>query len=287
MGKINKMTNHALVLGGGGSYAIGWELGYLSALAEEGIEVRQLDLVIGTSGGAQAAAAITSNQNWEEIFQQQIVPKSDEEPPHQDMGTIIAKYNEIAKKSTNSKDWLKNYSLFALENNKFDESIHLNRLKKRILVKEWPDNLMITAIDAKKSERVVFTAESKVEIHKAMSSSGSLPGVWPATTIGDRKYYDGGCHSMDNADLAIGAKKVLILSPNLPVVTPYTLDEAMKNLEENGSEVKLITPSQEVVDKLFELGGNTVDTKIRPEIAKIAKEQGKKEAAVIREFFKA
>ena len=43
--------NHALVLGGGGSLAIGWQLGYISALDQAGIDVRHSDLVIGTSGG--------------------------------------------------------------------------------------------------------------------------------------------------------------------------------------------------------------------------------------------
>ncbi len=284
--KNNITLNRALVLGGGGSYAIGWELGYLSGLSQEGIDVRNLDLVIGTSGGAQAATAITSNQNWDEIFQQQIAPKPNEEPPHQDMVSVIEKYSEIAKKSKNPKEWLENYSKFALETNKFDESVHLNRLKDRIKVNRWPNNLIITAIDAQKSERVTFTSESNADIYKAMEASGSLPGVWPATTIDGNKYYDGGCHSMDNADLAKGAKKVLVLAPSLPVATPYTLEEAIKDLKENGSEVQLVVPNEEVFQKLNELGGNTVDTKIRPEIFRVAKAQGIQDSAKLKDFFK-
>ena len=41
-----------------------------------------------------------------------------------------------------------------------------------------------------------------------MASSGSLPGVWPATTVNGQKHFDGGCHSMENADLAKGAKSI-------------------------------------------------------------------------------
>ena len=35
--------------------AIGWELGYLLTLSNQGIDVRHADLMIGTSGGAQVA----------------------------------------------------------------------------------------------------------------------------------------------------------------------------------------------------------------------------------------
>ena len=55
-------------------------------------------------------------------------------------------------------------------------------------------------------------------------------------------------------------------SINKPSIsTPYRLDDAIKELEDNGAEVKLITPSQDVFNKLNELGGNTVDPSIRPE----------------------
>lgn len=73
---------------------------------------------------------------------------------------------------------------------------------------------------------------------------------------------------MENADLAKGAKKVLILATNLPISTPYKLEDAIKELEESGAKVKLITPSKAVFDKLNELGGNTVDPSIRPDIFK-------------------
>ena len=84
-----------------------------------------------------------------------------------------------------------------------------------------------------------------------MASSGSLPGVWPATTVNGQKHFDGGCHSMENADLA-KVLKVLILSTNLPISTPYRLDDAIKELEDNSAEVKLVTPSQDVFNKLNE-----------------------------------
>lgn len=285
MNNNSEMLNGAIVLGGGGSLAIGWQLGYLYALEKEGIDIRNADLVIGTSGGAQAATGITSTKSWEEIFNEQIEPKSNEEPPQQNMEAVVARYSEIAQKSNNAEEWIENYSAFALEENKFDESEHINRLKHRIKVESWPQNLMITAIDAQESKRAVFTKESNVDIYRAMASSGSLPGVWPATSIDGKKYYDGGCHSMENADLAKGANKVLILATNLPIVIPYKLDDAITELQNSGAEVKIITPSEDVFQKLNELGGNTVNTAIRPEMARLGQEQGERDAQMIKEFW--
>ncbi|MCH4337305.1 patatin-like phospholipase family protein [Staphylococcus haemolyticus] len=284
---MNKKDNleHAIVLGGGGSLAIGWELGYLLTLSSQGIDVRHADLMIGTSGGAQAATVLTSNKSFDVIYDEQIAPKSNETPPVKDMSGIFERYAQIQEHSKSPKEWIENYSVYALEDHKFNESVHITRLEHRIKGIEWPSNLMITAINARKAERVVLTSDSQVNLHRAMASSGSLPGVWPATTIEGDKHFDGGCHSMENADLAKGAKKVLILATNLPISTPYKLEDAIKELEESGAKVKLITPSKAVFDKLNELGGNTVDPSIRPDIFKAGEAQALEDVEKIRSFW--
>lgn len=284
---MNKKDNleHAIVLGGGGSLAIGWELGYLLTLSSQGIDVRHADLMIGTSGGAQAATVLTSDKSFDVIYDEQIAPKSNETPPVKDMSGIFERYAQIQEHSKSPKEWIENYSVYALEDHKFNESVHITRLEHRIKGIEWPSNLMITAINARKAERVVLTSDSQVNLHRAMASSGSLPGVWPATTIEGDKHFDGGCHSMENADLAKGAKKVLILATNLPISTPYKLEDAIKELEESGAKVKLITPSKAVFDKLNELGGNTVDPSIRPDIFKAGEAQALEDVEKIRSFW--
>ena len=246
---------------------------YLLTLSNQGIDVRHADLMIGTSGGAQAATGLTSDKSFDVIYDEQIAPKSNETPPVKDMSGIFERYAQIQEHSKSPKEWIENYSVYALEDHKFNESVHITRLEHRIKGIEWPSNLMITAINARKAERVALTSDSQVNLHRAMASSGSLPGVWPATTIESDKHFDGGCHSMENADLAKGAKKVLILATNLPISTPYKLEDAIKELEESGAKVKLITPSKAVFDKLNELGGNTVDPSIRPDIFKAGEAQ--------------
>ena len=275
---------HAIVLGGGGSLAIGWELGYLLTLSNQGIDVRHADLMIGTSGGAQAATGLTSDKSFDVIYDEQIAPKSNETPPVKDMSGIFERYAQIQEHSKSPKEWIENYSVYALEDHKFNESVHITRLEHRIKGIEWPSNLMITAINARKAERVALTSDSQVNLHRAMASSGSLPGVWPATTIEGDKHFDGGCHSMENADLAKGAKKVLILIENYNF-NYLELEDAIKELEESGAKVKLITPSKAVFDKLNELGGNTVDPSIRPDIFKAGEAQALEDVEKIRSFW--
>lgn len=241
--------------------------------------------MIGTSGGAQAATGLTSDKSFDVIYDEQIAPKSNETPPVKDMSGIFERYAQIQEHSKSPKEWIENYSVYALEDHKFNESVHITRLEHRIKGIEWPSNLMITAINARKAERVALTSDSQVNLHRAMASSGSLPGVWPATTIEGDKHFDGGCHSMENADLAKGAKKVLILATNLPISTPYKLEDAIKELEESGAKVKLITPSKAVFDKLNELGGNTVDPSIRPDIFKVGEAQALEDVEKIRSFW--
>ena len=146
------------------------------------------------------------------------------------MSGIFERYAQIQKHSKSPKEWIENYSVYALEDHKFNESVHITRLEHRIKGIEWPSNLMITVMRVRQS--VSLTSDSQVNLHRAMASSGSLPGVWPATTIEGDKHFDGGCHSMENADLLKGAKKVLILATNLPISTPYKLEDAIKELEE-------------------------------------------------------
>ena len=68
------MTKRALVLGGGGVAGIAWETGVLVGLTEAGIDVRNADLFLGTSAGANVAAQLTSGLPMEELFQRQVDP---------------------------------------------------------------------------------------------------------------------------------------------------------------------------------------------------------------------
>ena len=62
----------ALVLGGGGFAASAWEFGLITGMAEVGSDVRNADLLVGTSAGARVALHLASGVALEELFQKQI-----------------------------------------------------------------------------------------------------------------------------------------------------------------------------------------------------------------------
>ena len=56
-------ASKALVLGGGGVIGVAWETGILEGLAEGGVDVRQADLVIGTSAGSMVGTRIAAGHD--------------------------------------------------------------------------------------------------------------------------------------------------------------------------------------------------------------------------------
>ena len=62
----------ALVLGGGGFVASSWITGLITGMAESGIDVRDADVLIGTSSGARVALQLASGAPLEEVFARQI-----------------------------------------------------------------------------------------------------------------------------------------------------------------------------------------------------------------------
>jgi NTE family protein len=50
-----------------------------------------------------------------------------------------------------------------------------------------------------------------VALVDAVAASAAVAGIWPAVTIGGRRYVDGGFYSIDNADVAVGFERVLNL----------------------------------------------------------------------------
>ena len=61
----------ALVLGGGGFAASSWITGLITGMADAGVDVREADLLIGTSAGGRVALQLASRAPLEEVFERQ------------------------------------------------------------------------------------------------------------------------------------------------------------------------------------------------------------------------
>src|ERR1035441_9658054 len=87
-------TRQALVLGGGGFEASGWEIGLLSGMAIAGLDLRCSDLFVGTSSGARVGLHLANGADLEELFHQQLGPPpgGGDPPPTVDWPNVRAEW---------------------------------------------------------------------------------------------------------------------------------------------------------------------------------------------------
>ena len=138
----------------------------------------------------------------------------------------------------------------------------------RLPSQRWPQRtVLITAVDAHTGEPVVFDRHSGVDLADAVAAScaSGLP-----YRIGDSRYIDGGFRRNENADLAAGYGRVLVLSP-FGGRTLHPLDWGMQlaaqvdELRAGGSSVETIFPDSNS-EHMF--GANAMDPSLRPPAAR-------------------
>jgi NTE family protein len=150
----------------------------------------------------------------------------------------------------------------------------------------WPERtVLITAVDARTGEPVVFDRHCGVDLVDAIaaSTSSGLP-----YSIGDNRYIDGGYRRNENADLAAGYGRVLVLSPlggrtRHPLEWGMQLAAQVDELRAGGSRVEIILPDG---DSLNAFGTNLMDLSPRPLAAQAGYEQGRSLAEQLRDFWR-
>jgi Predicted esterase of the alpha-beta hydrolase superfamily len=275
------MTTHALVLGGGGIVGIAWETGLLVGLAEAGIDVRNADLFMGTSAGANVSAQITSGLALDELFQRQVdlALQAHELASQPDFEKMLAEFTRAFKEGGTGSEILQRIGTLALAVPTAPEAQRREVIVSRLPVHSWPQSrLEIVAVDAFSGERTIFNRDSGVELVDAVMASSALPYAWPPATINQRRYIDGGCYSIANLDLAAGFDKVLVLQPDIPPF-PYleNLDEQRGRLQREGAQVEVIAPDEAMKAALASVGGNALDPSLRGIAANLGREQGQRE----------
>jgi NTE family protein len=231
-------VSRALVLGGGGPVGVGWQAGLLSGLLEEGIAVRRADLVVGTSAGSVVGAQLTSGRALADV----VAPIGTAPPwatgAHEGASRDLAALLASGAVGTVSEDQ------FVA---RFDFLAGV----------EWPENFRCTAFGAASGRFAAWDREAGVDVHRAVASSCSVPGLSPPVTIGTEQYIDGGARDMLNADLAVGHERVVVLScvvldptegrvPDLLAARLPDVRERVGELSSSGSAVAVVEPSDEV-----------------------------------------
>ncbi|MGI6874943.1 patatin-like phospholipase family protein [Amycolatopsis sp. 3B14] len=270
----------ALVLGGGGVAGIAWQTGLLHGLSESGVDVLGADRFIGTSAGSTVAAQITSGRALAELFRRQVDPalQSPEIPADVDAETIAEMFGAAVSGATDAKDARRRIGELALAARTVAEADRLKVIEARLPVHDWPAAaLHIVAVDAATGDDRVFTAESGVSLVDAVAASCAVPGTWPPVTIDGRRYIDGGVRSMENADLAAGCDRVLVLRVT-EVPGNTDLDDQVAALRRDGAAVLVVAPDAAAAEAI---GPNLLDPTVREAAARAGFDQAARAVAEV------
>jgi len=268
----------ALVLGGGGVAGIAWITGLLAGLAEAGQDVTGADAVIGTSAGANVAAQRGSGLSLAELFARQVDPalQSRELMAVIDWEEYAADLQPYLAGASTQAEQLRNFGRFALDADTVPEPERLAVIESRLPSRDWPVTpTRLTAVDCLSGELTVFDAASGVSLVDAVAASSAVPGIWPPVTIEGRRYMDGGVRSADNADLAAGAARIIVISPlglDSPLPTPLPLRAVLTALKDGGATVTVISPDEA---SAAAIGTNALDPAVRGPAAAAGRVQGR------------
>jgi NTE family protein len=268
----------ALVLGGGGLAGIAWETGFLAGLAEHGVQVADATIVVGTSAGATVAAQLTSGAPLHEMLETQLETFSQSEQPVDDvdMPKLMADVVAMMSEPGDARVARRKIGALALKSDRVPEAERRAIVEARLSSGRWPTELRVTAVDAVSGEFAVFDSDSGVSVVDAVAASAAVPVVWPAVTIGGRRYIDGGTRSAVNADVAHGYDRVLVLEP---LTLPETSDVVALGEE---TELLVIKPG---ADFIIAQGANHLDPAIRPACARAGHRQAMAMAEEVRAFW--
>ncbi len=313
----------ALVLGGGGAAGNAWLIGVLAGLSESGVDASTAELVIGTSAGATASAQLagaTAIELLAAILDAEAPPAPGTAPSGRvGSGTVVPgtvgagtvgavgsgagrhpigplaghleTTDRIIAASADLADMRRRMGAAALEVDAASDGSWSQHWRatalSRFPVRDWPAHrMLLTAVDARTGDPVEFGSDSGVELVDAVAASTS--GGPSAYRIGDERYIDGGYRrSSENADLALGSERVLVLSPlggrtRLPLGWGAELAVQVAELRAAGSTVEVILPD---ADSLAAFGDSMTNLAARVPAARAGHAQGRVAATGLRDFW--
>ncbi|WP_051109395.1 patatin-like phospholipase family protein [Promicromonospora sukumoe] len=289
----------ALVLGGGGTTGNAWLIGVVAGLYDAGVDVTAADLTLGTSAGSTTAAQL-GGATPAELYAAVLAapaPAPAGARPTQDPARVRAaaeqmeRTRRIVEGATDVADMRRRLGAAALDlPGTSDDTVQAQwraTVAARLPGQDWPDRaIVLTAVDARTGEPVLFDRHSGVDLADAVAASCSSGFAY---RIGERRYIDGGYRAnAENADLAAGYARVLVLSPfggrtRAPADWGLDLATQVSALRAGGSRVETVFPGDAA--ELMS-GAGAMDYSRRPAVAQAGYEQGKSLAGPVGELWR-
>lgn len=297
---MNSTPSHprrALVLGGGGSTGNAWLIGVIAGLSEAGLDVTTADVTIGTSAGSTAAAQLAGASPAGLLGAILTAPPQPGPPPGsgRERPRVRAASDQMTRTGAliaaahDPADMRRRIGRAALALDATSDDAAQARWRAtvagRLPSPHWPEHtLLITAVDADTGEPVVFDRDGVVDLVDAVAASCASTFAY---RIGERRFVDGGYRRNENADLAAGCARVLVLSPfggrtRHPEAWGMQLATQVDELRAGGSTVETIVPDA-ASETLF--GANAMDLSLRPAAARAGHDQGRRLAPHLAAFW--
>jgi NTE family protein len=225
-----------LVLAAGGSVGVAYHGAVLAALASEtGWDPRSADLMIGTSAGSLTAALLRAGVPAEDLA------NISEGTPLSEEGERLAALGRPHRPRPSRADYLRARPVsdpIAVASGLARAVVRPGSVSPRSIIVAalpsggvatsaisdgidavfdgaWPSKpLWLCSYDLRAGRRVVFGQDGAppATVGQAVAASCAVPMYFRPVTIGDRRYIDGGVHSMVNLDLAAGQDLDLVVT---------------------------------------------------------------------------
>ncbi len=271
------------MLGGGGSTGNAWLIGVVAGLQGAGLDATDADLLVGTSAGSTTAVQLAYGDATELYAATIAAPPAPPRAAGVRPGgpppiNHLERTNLIIAASHDAPDMRRRIAAAALELDAEGDGSAQARWREitagRLPDQRWPGRrLLIPVVDARTGEPTALDRDSGIDLADAVaaSTSSGLPH-----RIGDARYLDGGYRRNENADLAAGMDRVLVLSPfrgrtRHPLEWGMQLSAQVDELRDGGSLVETILPGEDL-DHLF--GPNAMNPALRAPAAEAGFAQG-------------
>ncbi len=232
-------------------------------MADAGLDVRNADLFVGTSSGSRVALHLASGVAHEEVLQRRLRPDppSAERPAAVDWVELRDGLARAKQAGGGPTEILRRYGSLALAAaSGRNGSTRREIVAAQLPMETWPEQkVLIVTVNADTGERRAFDRNSGIDLVDAVIASTASFG-WPPTLFQGQHYIDGGFYSSDNADLATGFDRVMILALQpgplgVPSMSLVKLDAAVNTLRSGGAQVEVINPDEDTLAALASAGG--------------------------------
>jgi NTE family protein len=280
-------ADRSICLGGGGIFFVAWQVGYLTALMDAGIDVRNADRVIGTSAGSMVATVLARDGLRRLHAELDAMTRFPQLAAHMSASggmhpSQARAWSVFETTSTNDPEQLQRVGHAALAAQTVEAATMHRNIELIAGSGDWPgESVHITCIDTFSGERCVVDHRAAVPPSAAMAASTALPGMFPPQQVQDRKCMDGGVGaSAVHLDLVAGSRFALVLSLRGFASTGTTQQDAadLQALKDSGTKVFTAVP-ESFTDKQM------MDPDSIPTARDMGKGQGMADASAVAELW--